>query len=154
MSLVNSLKKPGGLAQVPDKLDLYTQLITAAEPLFDLENKNLEVACREHAQNLMFYSVTLEECKTVENFLRARAEEVEANLHKHYLKSEARALSATEMKSYIRSDPQYVEVNQILIDVAHTRGQLEQIVAAFQTMGWSLSNIVKLRIAQLDHVVL
>lgn len=154
MSLVGSLKKPGGLAQVATKLALYDELIKAAEPLFELENKALEVACREHAQNLMFYAITLEECKAVENFLRSRAEEVEATLHKQYLKSEARALSATEMKSYIRSDPQYVEANQILIDVAHMRGQLEQIVAAFQTMGWSLSNIVKLRIAQLDHVVL
>jgi len=154
MSVVSDLKKPGGLAQVPSKLELYFELIRAAEPLFELRDKGLEEACREHAANLMSYSIVCEECKAVEAFLRARAEEVEAHLHKQYLKSEARALSATEMKSYIRSDPQYVEANQILIDVAHTRGQLEQIVAAFQTMGWSLSNIVKLRIAQLDHVVL
>jgi hypothetical protein len=55
---------------------------------------------------------------------------------------------------YVRGDPEYVAANQILLDVAHTRKQLEAIVEAMKTMGWSLSNIVKLRVAQLDHIVL
>jgi hypothetical protein len=55
---------------------------------------------------------------------------------------------------YIRGDPQIVEVIQVLLEVAHVKRQLEVIVEAFKTMGWSLSNIVKLRVAQIDHTIL
>jgi hypothetical protein len=153
MSFIGELKKTG-LAQIPDRLQIYDQLIAEAAPLFELKGKGLEEANKDHAQNLMFYDLMLQEAKTIEEYLKLKMEETEALLYRKYIESSARALGANDLKMYVRGDPEYVAANQILLDVAHTRKQLEAIVEAMKTMGWSLSNIVKLRVAQLDHIVL
>jgi hypothetical protein len=155
MALVNDLKRSGDpFKKIVEKLAFYEELVSGAEPLFDLKGKLLVDAIKQHVQDLALYSSQLEECRTIEFFLGGKMEEVEASVYKHYLDSKARALSATDLKMYVRSDPQYVEANQNLLDVAHVRRQLEALVEAFQTMGWSLSNITKLKVAQQDHVVL
>jgi hypothetical protein len=153
MSFVSELKKVG-LAQIPDRLELYDRLISEAVPIFELKGKSLEDANKEHAQNLYAYDLMLQEAKTIEGYLKGKLEEIEATRYKHYTESSARAMNATDLKMYVRSDPQYVEANQIMLDVAHTRNQLEALVEALKSMGWSLNNIVKLRVAQLDHIVL
>lgn len=142
------------LVRIPAKLEVYEALIKAAEPLFNLEGAVLEDACKAHLQNLALYDMMYNECKTIEAYLDAKREEVEASLHKHYLENSQRQLGARDLVMYIRGDPQVIEVIQILLEVSHVRRQLEAIVEAFKTMGWSLSNIVKLRVAQLDHTTL
>lgn len=142
------------LAKIPKKLETYEALIANTEPLFDLKGKLLEEAVKSHVANLALYDQMLQECKTIELYLEGKREQVEAELHRHFLDSSARVLGARDMAMYIRSDPQVVEVAQIILDVGHVRRQLEAIVEAFKTMGWSLSNIVKLKVAQLDHTTL
>ena len=142
------------LAKIPKKLEVYEALIAAAPPLFELKGEALVDAVKAHVSNLALYDMMLQECKTIELYLEGRREQVEAEQHKHYLESSARALGAKVLAMYIRSDPQVVEVAQIILDVGHVRRQLEAIVEAFRTMGWSLSNIVKLKVAQLDHTTL
>mgnify|MGYP000376689639 CR=1 FL=1 len=153
MSFIGELKKTG-LAQIPDRLQVYEQLVAEAAPLFELRGKELEELNRDHAQNLMFYDLMLQEAKTIEEYLKLKMEETEGLIYRKYIESSARALGANDLKMYVRGDPEYVEANQILIDVAHIRKQLEAIVESMRTMGWSLSNIVKLRVGQLDHIVL
>jgi hypothetical protein len=153
MALIRELKR-NGFAQVSERLHIYEQMITEAAPIFDLKGKSLEQINREHAQNLMIYGVMLEESKSVEDFLKSKMEETEAKLYRKYVESSARALSATDLKMYVRGDDEYVEANQSLLDVAYVRKQLEAIVEALRTMGWSLSNIVKMRVAQLEDATL
>ena len=65
-----------------------------------------------------------------------------------------RALGTRDIQQYIKSEPQYVAAQTILLEVQHTKRRLEAIVEALKSLGWSLNNIVKLRIAQLEHVTL
>ena len=55
---------------------------------------------------------------------------------------------------YVKSDPEYVETKSIWVEIEHTKRSLEAIVEAFVTLGWSLSNIVKIRVASMEHVIL
>lgn len=142
------------LDKIPAKLEVYEALVAGAPPLFELKGMLLEEACKSHVANLGMYDMMLQECKTIELYLEGRREQVEAEQHKYYLESSARALGARDLAMYIRSDPQVIEIAQIILDVGHVRRQLEAIVEAFKTMGWSLSNIVKLKVAQLDHTTL
>lgn len=142
------------LQQIPARLQIYEELITAAESMFELKGKVLEDAVKEHLQNLALYDTMLQECKTIEFFLETKKEETEATLHRHYLENSQRQLGARDLTMYIRGDPQMVEVNQVLLEVGHVKRQLEAVVEAFKTMGWSLSNIVKLRVVQIDHTTL
>lgn len=153
MSFVSGLKNQP-LAKIADRLANYELIITSSEPVFEMSGKKLEELCKQQPQDLSMYNLLLQECKTIEQYVEAKAEEQEGLLYRKYIESGARALGATELKQYVKSDPAYVEIKSILTDVNHIKRSLEAIVSALETMGWSLSNITKLRIAEMDHVIL
>ena len=154
MSVVSETKRAININKVPDRIALYEQLIEAAEPMFKLNGQNLEQACKEHAQNLMNYDLMLQECKAIEDTVRGRLDEIESELYRKYLENSSRALNTREIPQYIKGEPTYVAMYEIVLEVVNIKRQLEAIVEALKTMGWSLANIVKLRVAQLDHVTL
>lgn len=153
MSFVTVLKNEP-LAKIADRLAAYELVIKGSEPVFELSGKRLEELIKQHAQDLSMYALLLQECKTIESFVETKAEEQEGQLYRKYHESGARALGANELAKYVKSDPSYVEIKHIMNDINHIRRSLEAIVSALETMGWSLTNITKLRIAQMDHVIL
>ena len=154
MSIVTDTKRELNLNKIPNRIELYEQLIDAAEPCFQLDGKSLEVACKNHAKDLMFYDQMLQECKTIEETIRGKIEEVEATLYKKINDSSQKALGTREIQLYVKSEPQYIDAMHILFEVVHTKRRLESIVEALKSLGWSLNNIVKLRIAQLENTIL
>ncbi len=154
MSVVQETVREIQLGQIPSRIALYEQLIAAAEPIFELKGKGLEQACKEHAQNHMYYNMMLQECKTISASVRTRVDAVESSLFKKYNENNQRALSRLDIGQYIKSEPQYVAAYEILQEVLHVQGQLDAIVEAIKDMGWMLSHITKLRIAQLEDATL
>jgi hypothetical protein len=65
-----------------------------------------------------------------------------------------RVLGTRDIQQYIKSDPQFVNAQEVLMDVIVVKRKLEAIVEALKSMGWSLNNITKLRIAQLEDAIL
>ena len=154
MSVVSETLQDVTLVRIPAKLKLYEQLIDAAEPLFELTGKRLDEACKEHAKNLMFYDLMFQECKTIEDSIRAKLDEIESTLYRKYNENHSRALGTRDIQAYVKGEPQYFQAYEILLEVVHIKRQLESIVEALKTLGWSLNNIVKLRIAQMESIVL
>lgn len=142
------------MEKIPERLKVYRELIDAAEPLFKLGGKGLERSCAEHAQNLMFYDLMLQECKTIEQWTKVKVGEVEGRLYKALRETRNISLSSTDIRAYIGGMPEYVKAQEVFLDVVHVKSQLQAIVEALQSMAFSLNNIVKLRVAQLEHVVL
>lgn len=165
MSVLQDAVGSIALKRIPQRLELYEALIAAAEPtrdidtgqetgMFVLANRNLEEACKQHAQNVMTYSSMLQECKTIEDALKNRLEEIESELYKKLNENHSRALSQRDITVYLQSEPQVVEANKIMVEVILVRRKLEAIVDALKDMGWTLSHIVKLRVAQLEDTTL
>jgi hypothetical protein len=102
----------------------------------------------------MFYDVMLQECKTIEETIREKVEQVEASLYRRINENNQKALGVRETQLYVKSEPQYIDAMEILLEVVHTKRRLESIVEALKSMGWSLGHIVKLRIAQLENTIL
>ena len=152
MSLVQDVLGDVQIARIPSRIADYETLIDAAESVFELKGRNLEDACKKHAQNLMFYDVMLQECKTIEDTIKVKVDELEGRIYKRYNEQHQIKLGTNDIRQYVRGDPEYVTAVQILIEVVHTKRRLEAIVEALKSMGWSLNNIVKLRIAQLEDV--
>jgi hypothetical protein len=160
MSVLKDFKdKP--LSEVPGKLKVYQASIDLAtgdgkevNGVFDLSGKALIDACQQQPQDLVFYNLMFQECKTIEDYLTNRMETVEAEVYKSHLESNARALGARDLTMYVKSDPQYIEAKTVLLEVTLVRRQLEAIVEALQTLGWALSNITKLKVSEMDHTVL
>jgi hypothetical protein len=153
MSFTGGLKREP-LAKIADRLANYELVITSSAPVFEMSGKKLEELCKQHPQDLSMYALLLQECKTIEQYVAVKAEEQEGLLYRKYIESGARALGASELKQYVKSDPLYVEIKTIMVEVDHVKRSLEAIVGALETMGWTLSNITKLRVAQMDHVIL
>jgi hypothetical protein len=153
VSFVNSIKTLP-LAQISKKLEIYEMVLSVAENKLTLEGKELEEAIKTHPVELVAYNLMLQECKTIEHMLQARAEEIEGNLYRHYIEQGGRALGAKELAMYVKSDPKYVEVRTALVEVDHIKRSLEAVVGALETLGWSLTNIVKTRIESMQHVLL
>lgn len=153
MSVVKETIRALANNSVPNRLAIYEQMVQNAEPIFQLSGRGLEESCKEHAQNLMIYDIVLQECKTIEETIKAKMEEIEGELYQKY-QTGPRALSSTDLKYYIKGDPRYVNAYEVLLEVAHVKRQLEAVVEALKSMGWSLNNIVKLRVAQMDHLTL
>lgn len=154
MSMISETKRELNLNKIPGRIALYEQLIDAAEPCFQLEGKGLENACKNHAKDLMFYDMMFQECKTIEETIKYMIEGLESSLYRKINDSSQKALGTREIQLYIKSEPQYISAVEILLEVVHTKRKLESIVEALKSMGWSLNNIVKLRIAQLENIIL
>ena len=154
MSVVDETVSEVRLGKIPGRIAIYEQLIENAESVFQLKGRGLEDLCKDHAQNLMFYDVMLQECKTIEETIKAKVEEIEGQLFQKYHSGMQVKLNSIEIRQYIKGDPQYVKANEILLEVQHTKRRMEAVVEALKSLGWSINSIVKLRIAQLDHVSL
>jgi len=155
MSIVSDTFQEVNLNKIPARIALYEQLCDAAEPCFELNGKHLEDVCKNHAKDLMFYDMMLQECKTIEDTIRLKIEEVESSLYRHLNENNGnRALGTTDIKQYIKSEPRYVQAYEILLEVVHVKRKLEAIVEALKSLGWSIGHIVKLRIAQLEKITL
>ena len=80
MSVISETLAEVQLHKIPARVALYDQLIDAAEPCFTLNNTNLEQLCKNHAKDLLFYDLMLQECKTIEDTIRLKCEEVESRI--------------------------------------------------------------------------
>ena len=153
-SIVQETIREVNLGKVPSRLSLYEQMIDSAEPLFELDGIKLEEACKKQAKNLMYYDLMLQECKTIEDTIKMKSDEVESQAFKRLMEHSNRALGTRDIQQYIKSEPQYILAQEILLEIAQIKRKLEAIVEALKSMGWSINNIVKLRIAQLEETIL
>jgi hypothetical protein len=154
MSVITEIYGELALKKLPARVALYEQLIETAEPLFNLDDKKLEAACKDQAKNLMFYDLMLQECKTVEDAIRVKIDEIESTLYRQLNENSNRVLGTRDIQQYIKSEPRYIDAQEILLEVTMVKRKLEAVVEALKSMGWSINNIVKLRIAQLEDTIL
>jgi chaperonin cofactor prefoldin len=154
MSVIKEVLGEIALKKIPARISAYQSLIDAAEPIFELDGKRIETACKEHAKNLMFYDVMLQECKSIEETIRYKIDELESTLYRNLNENSNRVLGTRDIQQYIKSDPQFVNAQEVLMEVIVVKRKLEAIVEALKSMGWSLNNITKLRIAQLEDAIL
>ena len=157
MSIVLSLDMADEETLFPQLLNIITRYekhVDDAEPLFKLEGKKLEEIARTLPYNLAAYDRHYQEMKTLEEWLMVRRDKIQAKLWKKYLEGYARALASKDIQMYIQGDKEYVEFTEIILEVGNIRNKLHAVVEGFTQMGWMIGHITKLRIAELQDVVL
>ncbi len=138
---------------IVDILDRYEKKVADAEPIFKLEGKRLEEACRTLPHYQASYDQHLADMKMVERWVEIHKERLVAKIWKKYNEGYSRQLSARDIQAYLEGDKEIVQVNQVLCTVGITKAHLASIVDALKQMAFSLSNITKLRVAELDSVL-
>lgn len=153
MSVVAELSQKA-LHQVVEKVNLYDALVGTAEPMFQIDGRRLEEVLKAHAFNLITFDTALQECKSIEDLVRDRLDRVKSSHWERLNEKHSRSLNTKDIEAYIAGVPEYTEVLSVVLIVVEVRRKLEAVVNALTSMGWSLNNIVKLRVAQLDHITM
>ena len=152
MSLVGDINS--NLALLAEKLNEYDEHLEKASGVFEMEDRKLEEVCRTHAKALSFYDRKLGELKTIEDLIQSKVKEVESVLWKKYNEKYPRSLSTQDIKAYIAGEKDYTQMYEVLLEVTNMKRQYEAVVDALKQMSWTLNNITKLRVAQLELVEL
>lgn len=153
MSFLFTLEEDRLADQLPAIFENYEKHIKKAEPLFELEGIRLELIARTLPGHQAFYAHRMHEMKQVMKWLENYKAKLEARFTKN-AHSNQRAMGAREATTIINGEKDIVELNQLIIEATLLMNQLDEIVEAFRQMGWMVGNITKLRVAELQDVVL
>ncbi len=153
MSILGRISKNPN-EEIPALLNEYDLFIEQNAGVFETDGKNLEVLCRTYSHNLDIFDRKLRVLKIVEDYVRNEMRKVESRLWRHYNEKHQRSLTTTDIKAYISGEPDYVAWHTVLLEVSYLTQQYESIVETLKAFNWQLSNVVKLRIAQLEDALL
>jgi hypothetical protein len=141
------------LTVLAQQLPRFELKIAQAAPVFQLEGQRLEHVARTLPHHQAEYDQLLREAKALYAWLEVWQGKLEAKHLKNYHRG-SRAMTAKELGTFIAGEPDMVEHSEIMIDVALVRDKLDAIVEAIRQLGWMLSHITKLRVAELQDVLL
>ena len=96
----------------------------------------------------------LQEIEAVLEYLNMELRRTRSKAFKKYLESYQRALSSRDVEKYVDGEADVVDMEKIINEFALLRNQWLGIVKALDIKQWQLSNIIKLRTAGLEDVVL
>ena len=96
----------------------------------------------------------LQEIEAVLEYLNIELRRTRSKAFKKYLENYQRALSSRDVEKYVDGEADVVDMEKIINEFALLRNQWLGIVKALDIKQWQLSNIIKLRTAGLEDVVL
>ncbi len=146
------------LSQHPDRItkrvEEYSKFAADAENFFIMDNKRLEAICKDHAKNVYETSRRISEMKAIEEYYATIIGEIESTHWRKYNEGYKRALSTRDIQAYIAGEPDFVAAKQLSLEVCFVRNQLEQILDALNGMSFMINNITKIRVSELEEVIL
>lgn len=137
----------GNIAKAEAALKDYEDNLTINE-------KNLELACVEHASWLAFYDEIAVELKYTLEFVDMVEKEVRGNAFKLIKDTFQKEYTDSSIQRVIDANPDYLEVHELLLIVQEQYDKARVVVKAFEQRSYSLNNIVKIREKELEHVVI
>ena len=153
MTIISDLSD-SNLSLIANKLIYYENIISQTEKHFQFDEKKLEELCKNHIYQLHKYDFALQELKSIYDLLELEKDKVKSRLWKKYNEKNNKLLSSKDIEIYIAGETEYTTILEILLEVNELRRKFESIVDAFKSMGWSLNNIVKIRVSSLEETVL
>lgn len=139
--------------ELPEYFDYWEKEIAGAEPIFQMEGEKIEKLARDLPHNQVHYAQLALEAKAVVKWLEIQKGKAESRYIKNYNNS-PRALGVKEQSIYLQGEKEVIELNQLIVDTALKQCQLEEIVEGIKQMGWMIGNIVKLRVADIQEMVI
>jgi hypothetical protein len=140
--------------KIAKKIVDYSQFVQDAASFFEMDGERLEVICKKHAKNVYETCLRISEMKALEDYYATVIGKIESAHWKKYNEKYSRALSTKDIQAYIAGEPDYVAAKELSLEVAFVRHQLDQVLDALNGMSFMVNNITKLRVAELEDVIL
>lgn len=137
---------------LPALLEVYEDNLSNANTQLEIKGKKLEIANSENSAWLHYYDQRRVELHTLVKFFEAEQERIRGSLFKSYKENYSRALGEREINRYIENEDAYIYVHSLLLEVEEMYELYQSVVNAFTTRNYALSNITKIRVAQLEYI--
>lgn len=139
------------LGAIPDFIDHYERELESAKQDVRISGKiekNLSSlpGITEHRFN------QLQEMEAVLNYLNIQLSKIRRKHFQKYLEGYNRVLTAREAEKYVDGEPEVVDFETIINDVALVRNKWLGIMKALESKNFQLGHITRLRVAGMEDI--
>jgi hypothetical protein len=96
----------------------------------------------------------LQELEAILEYLNIELRKLRSKTFKKYLENYQRALSSRDVEKYVDGEPDIVDMEKIINEVALIRNQWLGIIKSLEIKGFQINNIIKLRTSGLEDATL
>ena len=148
MSMVPQLGE--GYIKLPDILDQFKTDLAPTKEQVNNDGKLLETCLSKNSALMHYYDERRIRLHSLVKFFRMEVDRVRGEKYKQYNENYSRSITIQMMNKYIDAEPAYLEIYQILIEIEEVYEDYVSVVDTFKQRHYELTNMTKLRIANLE----
>ena len=152
MSYIELIKSD--ITKLPDVLEPFQEDVDLAPDRIKLIGKTLEEANREHASWFLYYSQKRDELKTILDYIDMIVSKKRSQLFKKYTEKMSLSLSDRAKEKYIDGESAYLFAKELYLEVKEMYDKYNSIIKAYEFRGFTLNNITKARVAEINQTVI
>ena len=141
------------IAHLPGCIDYYYLELDAARAEVKIHG-NVEKSSAALPGIVAHRFNQLQEIEGILEYLNIELRRLRSKTFKKYLENYQRALSSRDVEKYVEGEADVVDMEKIINEFALLRNQWLGIIKGLDIKQWQLSNIIKLRAAGLEDIVL
>jgi hypothetical protein len=136
------------LTNLPDVLVLYNIDEVEVESRIRIKGKTIERANIEQASYYYEYARKRAELAAIVKFMEGQLDSAHGSVWREYTEGFNVDLDWRDKTQYTKSDNRYVKQLSLFLAVKERYDQYDEIVKAFETRGYALNNVTRLKIAE------
>ncbi len=136
------------------ELEKYENFLAENGDIFSLDGKKLEQLCKQHPQHVSTFRIKNYELKCIEDLFQSKLDKIYSDCWKKLNENNKKILTQKDIHVYIQSDPDYRQTYELVLEITYIRKKYEATVDALDALGYSLNNITKIRVAQIEDVII
>lgn len=138
--------------KLPEILEHFNQEYEDAKKELKIEG-NLQQEATKLPSYMEYRFSQLQELEAILEYFNIKLKGVKSTLYQKFMNTSARALTSNDVKQYIEGDKTVIEIQTVINDVALVRNRFVGLTKGFDAKNFMISNIVKLRVAGLDSII-
>lgn len=135
-------------------LEAYVKLMNGYKKDLSLNNKTLQVANMEQASVMAYYDQIKIEVEIILDLCDLKVKEIRAKTLKNILDKSNKAYGERTVEKLIDENPSYIKMYKTFLKIKEVYLKLKSIVDCFDQRGFSLNNITKVRVADMENAIL
>jgi hypothetical protein len=146
-------KVSNDISHLPDCLDHFYLELDQARSEVKIHG-NVEKASAQLPGVVEHRFNQLQEIEAVLEYLNIELRRIRSKSFKKYLENYQRALSSRDCEKYVEGEADVVDMEKVINEFAMLRNQWLGIIKGLDIKGYQINNIIKLRAAGLEDIVL
>lgn len=131
-------------------LEEYEKALTGVEEVIEIKGKKLEHANRENPTWQLYYDQKRIELSTIVKYLELQINRVRGKHFVRFTETYQRELSDRAKDKYIDNEANVLAWNELYLEAKELYDKYQAVCDAFQSRGYALNNITKIRVASLE----